>query len=269
MKTDISVYQDATIEQKLDYARSLAGAGELLPRSLWANERDEHGVTVYRPSAGKIMLIVETGLMLGIHPMAALRGIDVLDGTPSLKPALMSALIRDAGHTLRIRESGTLVGGDLTVTVVGIRSDDPDFLYEYSWTPHTAVAAGLATSYLEVQPGMWQLDTVHEHWRNYPARMCRWRALGDTASAGFEDVLMGLHFTPEELGAPVNAAGESIAALEPAKPSEDWAALISEAETEDAVLEVMERARGVGELTDKLRTSGFARSGVLATQEAS
>jgi hypothetical protein len=40
--------------------------------------------------------------------------------------------------------------------------------------------------------------------------MCVWRAVSEACREGAEDVLFGLHYTPEELGADVNDAGEVI-----------------------------------------------------------
>lgn len=189
-----------------------------------------------------------------------------IDGVLTLKPAAMSAMIREAGHKLRITSDGTLAGGDLAVTVVGIRSDDPDFQFISTWTPHDAVTAGLATAYAPDADGVWALVSEHEHWRLYAKRMCQWRAIGDVASAGFEDVLMGLHLTPEELGATVDAEGDVIRLPEvraERAPTEPWAELFKEAATSADVLAIMERARGLDELTDVLRTAALARAGWL------
>ena len=191
-----------------------------------------------------------------------------IDGVLTLKPAAMSAMIRDAGHIIRITSRGTVAGGDLAVTVVGIRSDDPDFEFESTWTPHDAVTAELAISYALDDEGVWHLevDDDHVHWRRYTKRMCQWRGLGDVATAGFEDVLLGLHLTPEELGAVVDAEGDVIRIPEkpsPAEPTEPWAELLKQAETSEAVLAIMDRAKAATELTDVLRAAGFARAGYL------
>jgi hypothetical protein len=187
-----------------------------------------------------------------------------IDGTLTIKPAAMSAMIREAGHKLRVTERGTLAGGDLAVTVIGIRSDDPDFEFVSTWTPHDAVTAGLATSYTPDPNGVWLLESEHEHWMLYAKRMCQWRAIGDVASAGFEDVLMGLHLTPEELGATVDAEGEVIRLPEkPAapEPTEPWADLIKAAQSADEALAVLDRAKAAGEATDMLRAAAYARAG--------
>jgi len=276
MSTELAVYQTASLEDRFKYARSIASAGDLLPRGLWANVRNpETNMMESRPSAGKVMLLTETGLMLGLHPMAALRGIDVIEGNPTLKPALMSALIRKAGHTLRIEQKGTLAGGDLAVTVTGIRADDPEFPYVYTWTPSDAVRAGLLDSYELDGARGWVAKARDSKgnakpWEKYTARMCRWRALGDVASAGFEDILMGLHFTPEEFGAEVNDAGELVPSVDiapAAEASADWEAQLRAAETVDDLKATWHRIPAAQQ-TDTLNTIMLTRGGQLRREEA-
>ena len=269
MSTEITTYVRATLAEKRDYVQTIAQAGELLPKGLWSNVRNpDTNVMEQRPSPGKVMLVVETGIMLGVHPMAALQGIDVIEGHPTIKPALMSALIRQAGHSLRIRQTGSVRGGDLAVTTTLIRSDDPDFPYEYTWTPQDAVDAGLLDSYQPNAEGLWQprarsKDGNPKPWELYTARLCRWRSLSDAASAGAEDVLMGLHYTAEELGAPVDAEGAPTAAPEPTQPSRVWAAELAAASTHEAIEELLDAAEAAGERTDAVRTAALTRHGML------
>jgi hypothetical protein len=270
MSTDLAVYTGASLDEKRQYAQTIAAAGDLLPKSLWAPIwNEQRSIMENRPSPGKVLLLVETGLMLGLHPMAALQGIDVIEGNPTLKPALMSALIRDAGHTLRIQQTGTVEGGDLAVTVTGIRKDDPEYPYVYTWRPIDAVRAGLLDSYSQGADGVWVARARSDKggikpWEAYTARMCRWRALGDVASAGFEDVLLGMHLTPEELGATVDADGEVVATPEEptaAAPAVDWKAQIDAATTREAVVDIRDRA--AADMTDDLRTAILTKLGRL------
>lgn len=270
MSNEITAYRDASLDEKRAYVQTLASAGELLPKGLWANVKNpETGLMENRPSPGKVMLIVETGVMLGLHPMAALQGIEVIEGKPTLKPALMSALIREAGHILRIEQTGTVAGGDLMVTTTGIRSDDPDHPYVYSWTPFDAIPAGLIDSYTPNSSGIWQVRARSKDgkvlpWEAYTARMCRWRSLSDVGTAGFEDVLMGMHYTPDELGAIVNADGEVVHVID-ADPSEDWAAAIAEATSKNELAAIKTRAGG--EWNDRLNTAMLTRFGMLSRGE--
>ncbi|MFF1875509.1 hypothetical protein [Kitasatospora herbaricolor] len=273
MSTDLTPYRSASLDEKRKYVQTIASAGELLPKGLWANVKNpETGLMENKPSPGKVMLVVETGVMLGLHPMAALRGIDIIEGNPTLKPALMSALIRDAGHVLRIEQTGSVEGGDLAVTTTGIRSDDPDHPYVYTWTPFDALRAGLIDSYAPDANGVWQVRARSDKggikpWEAYTARMCRWRSLGDTASAGFEDVLMGMHFTPEELGADVNEAGEMVQISETPKPTRDWVAELRGLTSKQAINDLVRAAREAGEYSDDVRTVALTRLGTIGRQE--
>jgi hypothetical protein len=274
MSTDLTTYVRASLAEKRDYVKTIAQAGELLPKGLWSNVRNpDTNLMENRPSPGKVMLVVETGIMLGVHPMAALQGIDVIEGHPTIKPALMSALIRQAGHSLRIRQTGSVRTGDLAVTVTLIRKDDPEFPYEYTWTPFDAVDAGLLDSYQQDAQGVWKprarsKDGNPLPWELYTARLCRWRALSDAASAGGEDVLMGLHYTAEELGAPVDAEGAPLEApAAPLAPSRDWVAAVKECTTHDEVEAVLTDAVAAGELTDVVRTAALTRHGMIGREE--
>jgi hypothetical protein len=274
MSTEITSYVRATLAEKRDYVQTIAQAGDLLPKGLWHNVRNpDTNLMEQRPSPGKVMLVVETGLMLGVHPMAALQGIDVIEGHPTIKPALMSALIRQAGHSLRIRQTGSVRGGDLAVTTTLVRKDDPEFPYEYTWTPQDAVDAGLLDSYRPNAEGVWEprarsKDNNPKPWELYTARLCRWRSLSDAASAGGEDVLMGLHYTAEELGAPVDGDGSPLAISAPAEPSRDWLAEIAAAATHEAVEDLLDAADDAGERTDAVRTAAMTRHGMLGDSPA-
>ncbi|SFN66831.1 hypothetical protein [Mycetocola miduiensis] len=267
MSTDITPYRNASLDEKYRYARALAEAGDLLPKGLWANVRNaETGLMENRPSPGKVMLVAETGAMLGIHPMAALQGIDVIEGNPTIKPSLMTALVREAGHTLRIKKTGTIEGGDIAVTATLIRSDDPDFTYESTWEPKDAIRAGLIDSYKPNAEGVWQVRARSQNdnikpWEAYTPAMLRWRAVGDVVREGAEDVLLGVHYTAEELTSGPTDAGEMVQVT--AAPAEDWAALIAAATTKTELTAIANRARAAEQFTDAIRTLVLARSGMI------
>lgn len=202
------VYSTASLGERKEYARALAAAGSLLPKGLM--ERNERGMDV--PSPGKILLIAETGNMLSIHPVAAIQGINVIEGQPTLSPALMSALVRRAGHKLRVRQEGVLEDNTFRVTVEIIRRDDPDFTYRAVWTMDRAARAGLVK--WEQKDGRWKATARSQKgnplpWESYSEAMLTSRAIGECSRMAAEDVLLGIHYTPEELGAVVNEAGEA------------------------------------------------------------
>ena len=169
----------AALPAKIAYARELANSG-LLPAA-------------YRRQPGNILYAVEYGEMLGLAPMAAITGVHVIEGKPTASAGLISALVRRAGHKLRVTGDGT------KATCQIVRADDPDFTFEVTWTLKrdnsnnpSAEAAGLLGKSV---------------WKQYPASMLKSRAITQCARDACEEALFGLHYTPEELGAEVDEDG--------------------------------------------------------------
>jgi len=167
--------QARALPAKVMYAKTLADSG-LLPAA-------------YRQHPPNILYALEYGEMLGLSPMAAITGIHIIEGKPSASAGLISALVRRAGHRLRV------TGDDKTATAQIVRADDPDFTFSATWTMDRAKAADL---------------TGKATWRKYPAAMLKARALTEVARDACEEALFGLHYTPEELGAEVDEDGEVV-----------------------------------------------------------
>jgi len=184
--TDL-VFAKASLRERMDWARAISQAGELVP----AGFRNRDG----SPNPAKILLAAETGAMLGLHPMAALNGIHVIDGKATLSAALMSALVHNAHHKLRITQKGTVSGGDFEVTATLIRSDDPKHPFTATWTIDRAKRAEL-----------WGKG----NWRKYPENQMTWRAVSEAVRNGAPEVLLGAWYTPDEVGAVTTEDGEVI-----------------------------------------------------------
>lgn len=199
----------ATLDGSVRFAQLLADA-DLLPRQF-----------VGKPA--NVLYAVEYGRTLGITPVAAITGIHVIEGKPSASSGLIGALVRQAGHKLRVRSDGLS-----TATAQIVRADDPEFTYECTWTLERAAQAGLC----EIKNGKpWARDRNGKPtaWEKYTAAMLKARAITEVARDACEDVLFGLHYTPEELGAVVNQDGEPVEAtvqqlrrVEPGQPDQ-WA----------------------------------------------
>lgn len=203
-------YGDWATDDRWKYAQALAGAGDLIPQGLFETAHVD-GQNVRRPSIGKIFLVLETGNMLGLEPMAALQGINVIEGRATISPQMMSGLLRRAGHVLTITKSGTVAGGDFQATATLIRKDDPEHPISDTWDLHRAARAGLCT-YAQTG-GVWKVSAASQSgkakpWQSYPENMCVWRAVGVVGREGGDDVLLGVAYTAEEFGADVNADGE-------------------------------------------------------------
>jgi hypothetical protein len=156
----------AKIEAEMTLAKALS-TSTLVPRD-------------YRNQPANILLAVSMGNALGLEPAIALTGIKVIDGQPSLSAQLQSALVRRAGHKLRISH------GKDSATATLIRKDDPDHEHVVTWTMEKATRAGLAGK---------------GAWRTYPDQMLANRAITEVVRMAASDVLLGVAYTEEELDA--------------------------------------------------------------------
>lgn len=227
----------ATLPDKMHYAQALAASG-MLPKQ-------------YRQQPANLLYAMEYADSLSLHPMAAITGIHVIEGKPSASAALISALVRRGGHKLRVK------GDDAKAVAQIIRADDPEFTYECVWTMDRAKQAGLANK---------------DVWKKYPAAMLKARAITEVARDACEEALSGMHYTPEELGAQVNADGEPVDAevqqLRPVQPNEpdpwqqpapqeaaparDFVTEAREAADADAVRGIWQEAKAAGETDERL-----------------
>lgn len=160
--------------------------------------------TAYRGNPSNAFVAAETGAALGLEPLQALASIAVINGRATLSSDLMAAVIRRAGHTLRVVENSPE-----SVTATLIRADDKTFKFEVTWDKDKAVKAGLWG-----QRGPWS---------QYPAQMLRARAITEVARQGASEVLMGMIYSPEDLNATITNTGEVIETQiinnAPAKPA--------------------------------------------------
>jgi len=176
MSKEIVAVHPSTLTERMTYAKALATA-DLLPPA-------------YRNKPGNVLLAVEHGQALGISPMTAIQGVHIIQGKPTLSADLMAALVRRAGHRLRVS-----VDAVPSATAQLIRSDDPDWTFEATWDMARAEAAGLLGK-----------DT----WRQHPTAMLKARAISEVIREGASEVLHGLIYTPEELGGEEPAEGADV-----------------------------------------------------------
>jgi hypothetical protein len=188
-----------TMSAKIEYAKALAHSN-LLPKQ-------------YQQQPANLLYALEYADALGVSPINAITSIHVIEGKPSASADLIAAMIRRAGHKLRVS------GNDQSARAVLIRADDPEFEYVAEWTMDKARAAGV---------------TNKSVWKNYPSAMLRSRAITEVARMGASDALFGVVYTPEELGAEVSHDGQPTKPVGVASQRVTAAEIVAKAEPRSA-----------------------------------
>lgn len=128
-----------------------------------------------------VMMIMLAAREIGIPPMQALNGgISIIGGKAEISARMMSALIRKAGHEIKIKECT-----DDVCTLIGKRSDTGE-TQESSFSIADAQKAGLVK--------------VGGGWTKWPKDMCFARALSRLARQLFSDVI-GIGYVEGEIKA--------------------------------------------------------------------
>ncbi len=223
---DQAAGRSLTLPEKLQYANALANS-EMIPKA-------------YRGKPANLLVAIEYGTMLDIHPLSAVNLIHVIDGKPTQAAELMRSQVIRAGHKCRITKHSPTEGA-----VMIVRHDDPEFPLEVTWTMEDAERAGLRDLWWEdwrstnngknfketwIAPGGFPVKPTvddmkragapewackqgpgrmkkQDSWWNYPQSMLLARATSDCVRAICPEVLMGVSYTAEELGAAVDADG--------------------------------------------------------------
>jgi hypothetical protein len=154
--------QAQALDVALRAAAALKGARGLLPEAL--------------RSEGEIVAVLLAGQELGLPPMAALRGLQVVRGKVIISYDTMVALLRRAGYRIEWLESTA------ARAVLRLRAPDGSEHVE-TWDEQRARKAGL-----------WGAGT----WGKYPETMLRARCVSSAARAFAGEVLAGVYL--EESG---------------------------------------------------------------------
>lgn len=178
------------LDTAIEYARKLA-ASELLPAS-------------YQGKPQNVLVAIEYGRSIGIDPITAINMVHTIKGKPTVSAQLMGALVRRAGHRLRVTWDGT------TAVAQVIRADDAAFVFSASWDMERAQKAGL---------------TGNATYKNFGPNMLKARAISEVVRDACPEVLAGISYTPDEL--------DPTQPYEPALPVTDADGEVVEAELID------------------------------------
>lgn len=121
--------------------------------------------------------IMTMGRELGIDAWAALNGINVIQGKPTIAPQLMLALINRSGELADISIESTDKQCTVTLTRRGRSA------HRETFTMQDAAAMGLSGK---------------DNWKKQTAVMLKWRAVSAACRVVFPDVIIGF-YTPDEI----------------------------------------------------------------------
>lgn len=133
----------------------------------------------YRGKPADIIWAMDIGDALGVPYTQVMQSMVVARGKMTMSADLMGAIVRRAGHKLRIHEDGN------SVTASIVRADDPDYEFTVTWDEKKAREAGLWGN--------------RGPWTQYPRQMLRARAITEVCRQGASDALAGNVYTAEEL----------------------------------------------------------------------
>lgn len=138
----------------------------------------------------QLLFVMAKGFEIGVSPMQALDGIQVIKGKTTVSPQLMLALINRSGQLEDMKIDGNAKQCTVTMQRKGRSAHTETF------TMDNAQSMGLAGNY---------------NWKAQPATMLKWRAVSACARVVFPDVIQGM-YTPEEMGAEVseNSSGDLV-----------------------------------------------------------
>lgn len=139
--------------------------------------------SAFRGKAHDVMVVALTGRELALPPMMAINKIHVIEGRPTLSAELMRALILRAGHDIIV------TAATAQQATVRCRRRGSDETSDFTFNTDDAANAGLLGK---------------SSWKKHPTDMLIARATSRAARAVFPDVLMGVSYVPEELGADVD-----------------------------------------------------------------
>jgi hypothetical protein len=132
----------------------------------------------YQGRALEATAAILTGQEIGLKPMAALRSIDVIEGTPGMRAVALRALVQAAGHEIWTEESNAT----------------------------QAIVKGQRKGSGKVETSVWTMDRAKQmnlsgkdNWRKQPIAMLLARATSECARLVAADVLLGIPYSTEEL----------------------------------------------------------------------
>ena len=192
--TELATTESAAIEQQ--QAAPITPTAGTTALMAWAQEADlayqmaqKLANTSFVPQSlrgkpGDITAAILAGAELGLPPMATLKSIDVIQGTPALRAHAMRGLLQSKGHEIELVKSS-----DTYCRMRGRRKGAEAWQY-VEWDIPRATRLGLLGK---------------AEWKKQPKSMLVARATGELSRLIAADALYGMPYVAEELGGTVHA----------------------------------------------------------------
>ncbi|MET8866484.1 hypothetical protein ABZW11_26400 [Nonomuraea sp. NPDC004580] len=174
-------------QQQRGHELAVAQPSPLVQFAMEAQQAEQIAVVLARSSfipatlRGKpqeITAAILAGQELGLPPMATLRSIDIIQGTPGLRAHAMRGLVQSHGHTVQVVEST-----DTRCVMRGRRKGETEW-QQVEWDLARAEGLGL---------------TSKSEWKRQPRTMLVARATGEICRLIASDVLYAMPYASEEL----------------------------------------------------------------------
>jgi hypothetical protein len=182
------------------------------------------------------LMIIATGMELGLAPSQALRGIDIIEGKTRLSADLMVAVVRGRKSVCKYFRL--------------VESTDERATWETHRVGEAAPVRMTFTKADAERAGLWGKRT----WATHPRVMLRHRAASQLARAVYQDVLFGT-YTPDEIEE-IPAVRVEVTRVDEPAPTEPnpWAARIPSARGK----ELLEYGPQIAALKNGLRDEAHA-----------
>lgn len=142
-----------------------------------------------RGKADDITATILAGQELGLKPMASLRSLDIIQGTPALRAHAMRGLVQSHGHKVQLVEST-----DTHCVMRGRRKDDTEW-QTVEWDLDRADKLGLLGK---------------SEWKKQAKTMLIARATGEICRLIASDVLYAMPYASEELDGEVDHYAQEV-----------------------------------------------------------
>lgn len=147
-------------------------------------------------NVANVTAAILVGQEVGLQPMAALRSMDIVKGTPALRAVAMRALVQSHGH-----EVWTVEKTNTRVVMRGRRAGSAN-VEESEWSMDRAKQLGVGGGI---------------NYQKQPMTMLIARATSEVCRLIAADVLLGIPYSAEELDDGLDLGGEPVAQAAPKK----------------------------------------------------